>query len=416
MDFIIVGTGLAGLHCAMKLSQKYPKKKILLLESYTSPGGRVATVHKSLKKESHKEIHWEAGAGRIATSHPLISSYCDRYKLTRFPISNESLYADANGLHTNVWHTIVTVIKSLLTKVPKESLGYYTVEEILRKYLQKEVVDDFLSYFPYRSEMITMRADLAFSKEFSKGETFYGIKEGLSAITDGMLNEILGRGVTVLYEHKVTGVNSTKTFPMELTVRTPLGLKMFKAQKIIFAVHANALRKIHPFSRYPILNHLAMTPLYRIYSIFPKVNKKVWFEGMPRIVTRNPLRHIIPIRAESGLIMTSYTDADDTEVWHAFSKNKDALNKELVNQLQILFPSKTIPMPTHTSTHYWEDGCTYWKPGSYDPGKESRAIMRPLTNLPDVYVCGESYSLKQAWMEGALEHADALIHHYFHRF
>ena len=415
MDFIIVGTGLAGLHCAMKLSQKYPKKKILMLESYTSPGGRVATVKKN-------SMQWEAGAGRIPTSHKLISMYCDRYRLTRFPISNESLYADANGLHTNVWHTIVTVIKSILTKIPKERLGYYTVHEILSKFLNKEIVEDFLSYFPYRSEMTTMRADLAFSKEFSKAETFYGIKEGLSAITNGMLNELISRGVTILYEHKVTGVNSTKSFPMEMTVRTPFDLKIFKAQKIIFAVHANALRKIHPFSRYPILNHLAMTPLYRIYSIFPKVQKKVWFEGMPRIVTRNPLRHIIPIRVESGLIMTSYTDADDTDVWHSFnkgkdaSKGKDALNKELVHQLQTLFPSKIIPMPTSTSSHYWEDGCTYWKPGSYDPVKESRAIMRPLTNLPDVYVCGESYSLKQAWMEGALEHADALIHHYFHRF
>ena len=37
----------------------------------------------------------------------------------------------------------------------------------------------------------------------------------------------------------------------------------------------------------------------------------------------------------------------------------------------------------------------------------SKKIMNP---LPNVYVCGESYSVgKQCWIEGALENADAML-------
>lgn len=407
MDVIVVGAGLAGLHCALKLSEK---SKVLLLESYSEPGGRVSTFTKG-------KHHWEAGAGRIPHSHPLIASYCDRYSLTRFPISRESMYMNSpTTMKENIWDYIVASIQSTLSGIPKSVLGHYTIVEILYKLYDKETVDAFISYFPYRSELTTMRADLAFSKEFSSSETFYGIKEGLSAVVDGMVRELKERGVTVLCKHRVTGMSST-AYPPTLHCTTPDGVKSFSAKKIIFAVHSNALRKIRPFTGYPILNHLKMTALYRIYSIFPNapLAKKVWFHDLPKIVTDGPLRHIIPINPDQGIIMTSYTDAEDTVVWNQYRKKGDVpLTKALMKELRELLPLKTIPNPLFTSSHYWEDGCTYWMPGSYDPVKESRDIMRPFPKrFPDVYVCGESYSLKQAWMEGALEHADQMLKIFF---
>jgi len=413
MDLIIVGAGLAGLHCALRISEKYPRNKILLLESYSVPGGRVSTVTRGKQ-------HWEAGAGRIPESHKLISSYCNRYSLTRFPITVYSEYMDEPGIQKkNLWNYIAKAIQGTLAGIPKSTLGHYTLYEILRKLYSKDTVEDFFSYFPYRSELTTLRADLAFSEEFSSSETFYGIKEGLSAIIDGMVGEITSRGITILCNHRVTGMGSLDTIPMSLHCMTPNGMKTFTAAKIIFALHANALRSIRPFTRYPILKHLKMTPLLRTYAIFPKYpqEKQVWFYDMPKIVTNGPLRHIIPINSSSGLIMTSYTDEDDTLYWDTFRlKSKESLTKALLKELRELLPMKRIPNPLYVASHHWEDGCTYWKPGSYDPVKESNDIMRPFpTRLPDVYVCGESFSMKQAWMEGALEHADAMLNKFFFR-
>jgi monoamine oxidase len=136
---------------------------------------------------------------------------------------------------------------------------------------------------------------------------------------------------------------------------------------------------------------------------------------MQRVVTNSPLRHIIPINSAKGVIMTSYTDGKDTLHWEKIKKKgTGVVAKEIIKELRDLFPQTVIPNPLYFKYHYWPYGATYWTPGLYDPTKESDAILRPFpTRLPDVYVCGESYSMKQAWVEGALEHAESLVTKYF---
>ncbi len=68
-----------------------------------------------------------------------------------------------------------------------------------------------------------------------------------------------------------------------------------------------------------------------------------------------------------------------------------------------------IPEPTWIKSYEWKDGCTYWLPGTYDPHEASQRVLQPRpATMPNLFVCGESFSMLQAWMEGALEHAEAL--------
>ena len=60
-------------------------------------------------------------------------------------------------------------------------------------------------------------------------------------------------------------------------------------------------------------------------------------------------------------------------------------------------------------SHPWESGATYWVPGLYDPYKVSKESLRPFNDLPNLFICGESFSMKQAWIEGALENSRALL-------
>ena len=39
VDYTIVGSGIVGLNCALKLKDKYPKSKILVLEKGSLPQG-----------------------------------------------------------------------------------------------------------------------------------------------------------------------------------------------------------------------------------------------------------------------------------------------------------------------------------------------------------------------------------------
>jgi hypothetical protein len=113
--------------------------------------------------------------------------------------------------------------------------------------------------------------------------------------------------------------------------------------------------------------------------------------------------------------MTSYTDAQDTKPYvKLLTSSPKLLETRIMKELRELFPEIDIPNPLFFKAHLWTDGCTYWLPGLYDPAKESTTIMNPLPRqFQELYVCGESYSLRQAWMEGALEHAEAMLEKYF---
>ena len=111
--------------------------------------------------------------------------------------------------------------------------------------------------------------------------------------------------------------------------------------------------------------------------------------------------------------MISYTDGADAAYW--IKKPKGAAQREVMAAIRALLPTHTIPDPTEFHIYPWPSGCTYWLPGSYDPAQMIRESLQ-LGGGPQagpshggLYACGESLSLKQAWMEGALDSADDLL-------
>jgi len=105
--------------------------------------------------------------------------------------------------------------------------------------------------------------------------------------------------------------------------------------------------------------------------------------------------------------MISYTDARDTKAWKGLTGR--SLETAVMMELRQLFPLASIPRPSWIHSYEWTDGCSYWLPGDYDPREVSQNMLCPLPAHKTLYVCGESFSMKQAWMEGALEHAAELM-------
>ena len=390
-DILIIGAGLSGLHVALQLS-KNPKYRITIAEKYNYIGGRVVTYHSKIPANTH----WENGAGRIAMSHTLVRNYVKHYGLTMIPIDSDQVWRTEGKEYPDSWPAISTLIDSSLSSLSPAALATHTIQELL------EIVGDpsILLTFPYRSEITTLRADLAldaFKKEMNPHTKFFIVAEGLDTLIKGMKKELDSRGVKFLMKHSLQGIEGT-TCTFE-------GGKILSADKLILAIHSKALKQIPSFTGNKILKHLEMTPLLRIYAVFP-TDGKSWFSHLKKTVTDSPIRYIIPINSKKGIIMISYTDGEDTQKWlHHLEKGEDVLQREIMKELRKLFPM-TIPDPIFFKAHPWKDGCTYWLPGLYSPAELSKKIMNP---FPDVYVCGESYSMKQAWMEGALEHADEML-------
>jgi monoamine oxidase len=91
-------------------------------------------------------------------------------------------------------------------------------------------------------------------------------------------------------------------------------------------------------------------------------------------------------------------------------EGEKGLEKEVMTDLRALFPERDIPKPVFFKPHPWTSGVTYWLPGTYSPEKESYEALHPFPKqFPNLYVCGESFSLRQGWIEGAIEHAELLL-------
>jgi len=406
MDYLIVGAGVAGLHCALRISEAFPKAKIVIAELYGKEGGRIDTY-----RNKKFEAQWEAGAGRVHSSHHLTLDYIHKYKLTLYPISEKTQYISEfkGNAEADLWPSISQILYESLSTLNPLILQTRTLEQILDMTFPSQKAA--LSYFPYCSEMTTLRADLALKSiktELGSNSKFFVVKEGLGAMIAAMKKELVKRKVEFLFRHRLVQIKEPNTLYFVAPDKKNITMT---AKNIILTLPSEALKGIQPFTSLPMLKHISMRPLLRTYAVFPT---PAWFKDMPRTITNSPLRHIIPINPQKGTIMISYTDGEDTKKWSdILEKNGEmALSAGIMKEARDLF-KVNIPNPLFFKAHCWKNGCSYWLPGLYSPQEESVRLMKPLPlRFPDVYLCGESYSMHQAWIEGALQHAEDMLKKY----
>ncbi len=434
-DVIILGAGLAGLRVGIEVLKRFGKEKskgkrkdlsVCILEKYDYVGGRVITFKKDI--DGVGEVQWENGAGRISKSHKKVLSLIKKYGLTVSDISDKVDFLSKYDftLRPNMFSELIDTYLKPLENLPLDILSRNTLGNLLEKVLGKAKAQSFYIEFPYYSEMHTMRADLAlhsFKEEMGTNKGFVVCNEGLSSLTDAMnaefqkLGGVLIKNMDVVSVQKYGGGADENSVKIECNViekecKTVLHNKrVFLGKLCVAALHSEAISFIRGLKDCGVLRHLRMEPLLRLYAVFPPSAsgaKKVWFDGIPKVVTDGPLRYIIPINYKKGIVMISYTDGDDAKKF--INIKSDILEKKIMKEVRHLFPDLDIPDPVFFKKHPWTFGCTYWLPGNYNVYDESIASLHPLPKkLPGLYMCGESFAIKQCWMESALDQADLLL-------
>lgn len=412
-DYLIVGGGLAGLYTAREILKKKPGAKVIVCEKYKKLGGRAVSYKKDLGG-SVGEVQWEIGAGRISTSHKKVLGLIKEYGLHSAPISPGLLYKENGEYQENYFEPSLEILFKPFFDLSQEVLGKKTIQELMMEVYGKKETEKWMNRFPYYSELVYMRADRAlaeFQGEFKSHEGFCVCVEGLSELVNHMVADLEKRGCEVCPQMEMIELEKNAVSFRVGSFRDgdARPIQTIEAKKIILALHANALAQIDQFRNWKPLKLVTMQPLCRIYAVFPKKKGKVWFDGIPRVVSPQDLRYFIPINYEKGVAMISYTDSKYAEKYMKIKDDKE-LERVVMKDLRAVFSDKQIPEPIFFKAHPWTEGVSYWLPGDYSPEEITENVLQPLPKtFPDIYVCGESFSVRQGWMESALEHADLLL-------
>lgn len=406
---------MAGLYAGLEILGKWPKVRICIADKYKFIGGRAFTYYGKVDGVTYQ---WEEGGARISTKHELMMRLMKKYKITPVPISNHSDYKESGAYAAEppLFDECRAIFLEPLERLSEEVLGSTTIRALLKKLVKPADLETFLTRYPYRAEFGTLRADIAlrvFKEEFGSKEKYVVCKEGLTQLVLRMRADFLKRGGTFLVQHELVEMRDAdhailkRGAPSDGESRPDI---IVEAKKFIFALPLEAIKRIPSFRNWAVLKHLVMKPLLRVFAVFPAgPNGKRWFEGMPKVVTAQAPRYIIPQNSENGSIQISYTDSEDAEPLMRILDSDDGekkLGKKLVEDLRTLFGDLKIPDPLFVKAYPWKEGVTYWLPGSYDPRVESGKALRPFPKeYPGWFVCGESFSMRQCWIEGALEHA-----------
>jgi len=401
MKHTIIGSGITGLYLAYKLLLNgVPSEDIVIFEGSQRIGGRIYT-------NEHKGFRYSVGAGRLGKKHKYVMKLIKDFNLQdqMITISKNTNYFIEGRLmnEQRLLKHYNSKFKSL-----KELWGYaieknkgnkydpnlYNLHNYFSLILSANEVELLKVSLGYLGEMYDMNAYnglLTLRKDFDiSNNDFFVLRDGIQILCDVLYKYIVDAGVSVKFSSILEDIKDNKK-----TIK--VNGNIYNYSKLYLTLKRSDYMKINYFKKYDYLfNTVSDGHLLRIFAQY----KDVWFKDMPKILTQNKLQFIIPIDYNSGLIQISYSDRYNADFWNAFKTEKD-VKKYLTKILNEMFPEKNIKEPEWITMHFWESGDHMWNVGVNT--KNIQYKIDEIFTPKDIYILGETYSERQAWVEGAIE-------------
>lgn len=383
MYIVVVGAGLAGLRVAAALRTRGHRVKVL--ERAQRAGGRVRSVYDA----STKELEYEAGPWRVPSKHVRVRTLCSELGIALEPLRSPpppltSPPPSANGL--SIWGTYALQARDpLLADAHDLDTGY---------------ADE-------------TRAASGTNPYMTDSDEFYVAPSGFTAIVHGMTSRLDGAGCCIDYETRVVNVRRKNgRYHIEARRRSDdrYDSVFYRADVLVVCVPPAACREwdIMRAHARPVMSAIAPACLNHIYVREPSL-RNVSFHTRD---ARSLLAQSIGDAYGSGWFQLSYSGGRVARLWYnLFLSHPLRYMQVLASEMWARVGGHRPLQRTNVRMHFWEHAYHYWVPA---PGFDlSRAVdfarePHPF-KLPNLYLAGEAYSAEQAWMEGALSTADAVV-------
>lgn len=405
-EVIIIGGGISGLNSYLELVNNGIKKEnIILLEKEDYFGGRIKYIDLELQDEQYI---FPAGAARFTREHTNVIKLLKRFKLLDFrKVSGsipDTIFIDSTLKYKkfNDYDNGFKLVDKVISKSKRLSitkLKNMSFKELSETFLKKDELDYMLISCGYSGQLNNMNAYDAirlFEKDIRVDIKYYTGKYKL-------LIEKMIRYMNVSRYNIKLNMNVIDIIEENTCYKVKVNNRYIYTKKLIFSVPKENLLKFNILNpiKDVLVSSITTKPLCRVYAIFKK--EDIWFKDLKqKILTDNDLRYIIPIDSEKGIIMISYTDDKYTKKWNTLL-DKEIKTKIVSSVKKVL--NININKPEKVIVCNWESGIGYWNKG-VDSDSISKYLLNP---LPNIHICGENYSMRQSWVEGALESSNECI-------
>ena len=400
-DIIIIGGGIAGLYSAYKITKLDPTKKLLVLEGDDHLGGRAGNVN------FHGEsIPIGAGVGR-KKKDKILMELLKELKIPFHEFIASSQYASNIGNGCKVKEMFLYLKRSYEHEKDKMK----TFKQYARPKLDEQYYRDAYEYFIVCAGYTDYENESAYDTLH-----YYGFDDNYSnwpgfAFSWNQFIEKMASVVGYKNIRKSCYVKEIKQlaaycYSYELICDKNTS---FLCNKLIMATTIYSVMKL--LDNKFMYKQIKGQHFLRIYGKFSKESIPIMKEKCSiTTVVPGPIHKIIPMNTEKGIYMITYTDNDGAKLLHKYKsntvKNRAIMCKLLEEALDIRKDSLELE---DMVDFYWDVGTHYYTPvhGNFKNRKDfCNHAQSPSENLR---VVGEMISMKQGWVEGALESVENVI-------
>lgn len=298
-------------------------------------------------------------------------------------------------------------------------------------------------------------------KDYKSDKQYMTVKEGMMAVPEKLCEEFLGLlGGELQLNHRLLSIvrrddkkyilqfarTKTEEGKQENTIDTTEDPEVWATSNVILAMPKASLERIQwaPFQNDPWLKKNMDSVLIQPAVKIALEYEYPWWKALGifrgRSISDLPLRQTyyftdlddlkladpFEIRKDKHAVMiASYSDLDSVPFWEGLEEGDDykdgptigykatiSMVKEAHRQVLEIHGQSELPSPCAAAYFNWDDspfgGAWHcWKPGfRYN---DIHKKMRHPINDENVYICGEAFSPKQGWAEGALQTAEELL-------